>query len=31
VKGILVYKKQKDGKFLVYRDIWNFNSPARPE
>ena len=30
VKGILVYKKQKDGKFLVYRDIWNFNSTKRP-
>ena len=30
VKGILIYKKQANGEFLVYRDIWNFNSPARP-
>jgi ketosteroid isomerase-like protein len=30
VKGILVYKKQASGEFLVYRDIWNFNSPKRP-
>lgn len=29
VKGILIYKKQKDGRFLVYRDIWNFNSEPR--
>ena len=27
VKGILIYKRQKDGEFLVYRDIWNYNSP----
>ena len=31
VKGILVYKRQRDGKYLVYRDIWNFNSPKRPQ
>jgi len=30
VKGILIYKRQKNGKWLVYRDIWNSNSPARP-
>ena len=28
VKGILIYKRQKNGEFLVYRDIWNFNSAA---
>ena len=28
VKGILIYKRQKNGEWLVYRDIWNFNSPA---
>jgi len=27
VKGILIYKKQPDGRYLVYRDIWNNNSP----
>ena len=27
VKGILVYKRQKDGRWLVYRDIWNNDSP----
>lgn len=27
VKGILIYKKQENGEFLVYRDIWNNNSP----
>ena len=26
VKGILIYKRQKNGKYLVYRDIWNNNS-----
>ncbi len=26
VKGILIYKRQKNGTWLVYRDIWNFNS-----
>jgi len=25
VKGILLYKRQKNGEFLVYRDIWNNN------
>lgn len=30
VKGILIYKRQKDGEFKVYRDIWNYNSsPTR--
>lgn len=29
VKGILIYKRQKNGEFLVYRDIWNFNSPPQ--
>jgi ketosteroid isomerase-like protein len=27
VKGILIYKRQKNGEFLVYRDVWNYNSP----
>lgn len=27
VKGILVYKRQRDGAWLVYRDIWNYNTP----
>lgn len=27
VKGILIYKRQPDGAWLVYRDIWNYNSP----
>lgn len=27
VKGILIYKRQTSGKWLVYRDIWNYNSP----
>ncbi|MFA5909614.1 MAG: hypothetical protein WC815_12610 [Vicinamibacterales bacterium] len=30
VKGILIYKRQKNGGWLVYRDIWNNNSPSRP-
>ena len=25
VKGILIYKRQDDGEFKVYRDIWNSN------
>jgi ketosteroid isomerase-like protein len=28
VKGILIYKRQKNGEWLVFRDIWNYNSPA---
>jgi len=28
VKGILLYKRQKNGEFLVYRDIWNNNQPS---
>lgn len=27
VKGILIYKRQPNGEFFVYRDIWNFNAP----
>jgi len=30
VKGILIYKRQVDGLFKVYRDIWNHNSAKRP-
>jgi len=26
-KGILVYKRQKNGKWLIFRDIWNTNNP----
>ena len=26
VKGILIYKRQRNGTYLVYRDIWNNNS-----
>jgi ketosteroid isomerase-like protein len=26
VKGILIYKKQGNGEFKVWRDIWNYNS-----
>lgn len=26
VKGILIYKRQTNGTYLVYRDIWNNNS-----
>jgi ketosteroid isomerase-like protein len=26
VKGILIYKRQRNGEFKVYRDIWNNNS-----
>lgn len=29
VKGILIYKRQKNGAWLVYRDIWNYNSPPQ--
>jgi ketosteroid isomerase-like protein len=24
-KGILVYKRQKNGEWLIFRDIWNSN------
>ena len=24
-KGILVYKRQKNGQWLIFRDIWNSN------
>jgi len=27
VKGILIYKRQKNGEWKVYRDIWNANKP----
>lgn len=27
VKGILIYKRQKNGEFKVYRDIWCSNHP----
>jgi len=30
VKGILIYKRQANGLFKVYRDIWNHNSAKRP-
>jgi ketosteroid isomerase-like protein len=26
-KGILVYKRQRNGEWLVFRDIWNNNNP----
>jgi ketosteroid isomerase-like protein len=26
VKGILIYKRQANGEFKVYRDVWNNNS-----
>ena len=26
-KGILVYKRQKNGEWLIFRDIWNNNNP----
>jgi ketosteroid isomerase-like protein len=26
-KGILIYKRQKNGKWLIFRDIWNNNKP----
>jgi ketosteroid isomerase-like protein len=26
-KGILVYKRQKNGQWLIFRDIWNNNKP----
>jgi ketosteroid isomerase-like protein len=28
-KGILVYKRQKTGEWLIFRDIWNNNRPPR--
>ena len=28
-KGILIYKKQKNGEWLIFRDIWNNNKPPR--
>jgi ketosteroid isomerase-like protein len=26
-KGILIYKRQKNGEWLIFRDIWNNNTP----
>jgi ketosteroid isomerase-like protein len=26
-KGILIFKRQKNGKWLIFRDIWNNNQP----
>jgi len=26
-KGILIYKRQKNGEWLIFRDIWNSNVP----
>jgi ketosteroid isomerase-like protein len=28
-KGILVYKRQKTGEWLIFRDIWNNNKPPK--
>ena len=28
-KGILVYKRQKNGEWLIFRDIWNNTKPPR--
>jgi ketosteroid isomerase-like protein len=28
-KGILVYKRQKNGEWLIFRDIWNNNTPPK--
>ena len=28
-KGILVYKKQKNGEWLIFRDIWNNTTPPK--
>lgn len=28
-KGILVYKRQQNGEWLIFRDIWNNNKPPR--
>ncbi|HEY3915030.1 MAG TPA: nuclear transport factor 2 family protein [Verrucomicrobiae bacterium] len=27
-KGILIYKRQKNGEWLIFRDIWNDNNPS---
>ena len=27
-KGILIYKRQKNGEWLIFRDIWNNNKPG---
>jgi ketosteroid isomerase-like protein len=29
VKGILVYKRQQNGEFKIFRDIWNHNSQPK--
>ena len=28
-KGILIYKRQKNGEWRIFRDIWNNNKPPR--
>ena len=28
-KGILIYKRQKNGEWLIFRDIWNNNTPPK--
>ena len=28
-KGILVYKRKKNGEWLIFRDIWNNNTPPK--
>jgi ketosteroid isomerase-like protein len=28
-KGILVYKRQKNGEWLIFRDIWNNTTPPK--
>jgi ketosteroid isomerase-like protein len=29
-KGILVYKRQANGEWRIFRDIWNNNKPQPP-
>lgn len=29
-KGILIYKRQKNGEWLIFRDIWNSNKTPPP-
>jgi ketosteroid isomerase-like protein len=28
-KGILIYKRQKNGEWLIFRDIWNNTTPPK--
>jgi ketosteroid isomerase-like protein len=30
-KGILIYKRQKNGEWRIFRDIWNNNKPPRTD